>query len=118
VITTIRFRHGRCSLPQRQCLRPCASPPCSSGYAPRRPEQTVLHRVLREHWPAFLERAAEAGGCGAHGSQKRAASRSVAPANGLRLQRVSCGGQSDAVTHSITQWIFVKNFCVYAGSLS
>jgi hypothetical protein len=33
-----------------------------AGYAARRPEQTVLHRVLREHWPAFLERAGEAGG--------------------------------------------------------
>lgn len=34
----------------------------ADGYARRRPEDTVLHRILRAHWPAFLERAEEAGG--------------------------------------------------------
>lgn len=34
----------------------------ADGYARRRPEDTVLHQVLHAHWPAFLERAEEAGG--------------------------------------------------------
>jgi len=36
--------------------------PRTDGYARRRPEDTVLHSVVRAHWPAFLERAEEAGG--------------------------------------------------------
>ena len=39
-----------------------ARAPRADGYARRRPEDTVLHRVLRARWPAFLERAEEAGG--------------------------------------------------------
>ncbi len=31
-------------------------------YARRRPEETLLHALVREHWPSFLERAEEAGG--------------------------------------------------------
>ena len=34
----------------------------SRGYERRRPEQTVLYRVLGEHWAAFREQAQEAGG--------------------------------------------------------
>ncbi|MCC6877752.1 MAG: transposase [Sandaracinaceae bacterium] len=34
----------------------------SRGYERRRPEQTVLYRVLAEHWPAFRAQAQEAGG--------------------------------------------------------
>ena len=32
------------------------------GYAPRRPEDTVLHRTLAAHWPAFMAKAEEHGG--------------------------------------------------------
>jgi hypothetical protein len=32
------------------------------GYTPRRPEQTDLHRLVSAWWPAFRERAEEAGG--------------------------------------------------------
>ena len=39
-----------------------AHAPRADGYVRRRPEDTVLHRVLRTHWPALLERADEAGG--------------------------------------------------------
>ena len=28
----------------------------------RQPEHTALHRVLVQHWPAFVERAEQAGG--------------------------------------------------------
>jgi len=34
----------------------------ADGYERRRPEDTLLHRVVREHWPAFLARAEEEGG--------------------------------------------------------
>jgi len=43
-----------------------SEPACSAdrrdGYARRQPELTALHRTLSAHWPAFLERANEAGG--------------------------------------------------------
>jgi len=39
-----------------------ARPSRPDGYTRRRPEDTVLHQVLRAHFPAFLERADEAGG--------------------------------------------------------
>ena len=32
------------------------------AYARRRPEDAVLYQVVAEHWPAFRERAEEAGG--------------------------------------------------------
>ena len=34
----------------------------ADSYARRRPEETLLHRVVREHWPVFRERAEEQGG--------------------------------------------------------
>ncbi|MCZ7680805.1 MAG: transposase [Sandaracinaceae bacterium] len=34
----------------------------ADGYVRREPEATVLYRVVREHWPRFLERAQEQGG--------------------------------------------------------
>lgn len=37
-------------------------PSGGSGYEPHRPEETVLHRTVSRHWPAFLERAEEHGG--------------------------------------------------------
>ena len=36
--------------------------PRADGYARREPEATLLHRLVQEHWPAFLERAEEQGG--------------------------------------------------------
>jgi len=41
-------------------LDPSTSHP--DDYARRRPEDTVLYQVVAEHWPAFRERAEEAGG--------------------------------------------------------
>ena len=42
---------------------PHAAPtPRADGYERRRPEDTLLHRVVREHWPVFRERAEEHGG--------------------------------------------------------
>ena len=32
------------------------------GYARHRTEETVLYRTIEAHWPAFRERAEEAGG--------------------------------------------------------
>jgi len=32
-------------------------------YTRRRPEETILYQVVAEHWPAFRERAEEAGAC-------------------------------------------------------
>ena len=40
----------------------CPAPGRADGYARRRPEETLLHALVREHWPRFLERAEEAGG--------------------------------------------------------
>jgi hypothetical protein len=34
----------------------------ADGYARREPEATLLYRLVREHWPVFLERAEEQGG--------------------------------------------------------
>ena len=42
--------------------RECWEPDRSDKYARRRPEETLLHALVREHWPLFLERAEEAGG--------------------------------------------------------
>ena len=42
--------------------RECWEPDRSDGYARRRPEETLLHALVREHWPRFLERAEEEGG--------------------------------------------------------
>jgi hypothetical protein len=36
--------------------------PGTTTYRRRQPEHTALHRVLKQHWPTFLERAEEAGG--------------------------------------------------------
>ena len=33
----------------------------SDNYARRRPEETALYELVAEHWPAFRERAEEAG---------------------------------------------------------
>lgn len=41
-------------------MRPPA--PVPEGYAPRRPEQTDLHRLVSAWWPGFRERSEEAGG--------------------------------------------------------
>jgi len=48
---------------------PAASPAAMSAhtlatdtYQRRQPEHTALHRVLVQHWPAFVERAEQAGG--------------------------------------------------------
>ena len=49
------------SLPaQASLLEP--STPHPDDYARRRPEQSVLYQVVAQHWPAFRERAEEAGG--------------------------------------------------------
>ena len=40
----------------------CAASTRADGYERRRPEDTLLHRVVTEHWPDFLERAEQAGG--------------------------------------------------------
>ncbi|MBX3276307.1 MAG: transposase zinc-binding domain-containing protein [Sandaracinaceae bacterium] len=37
-------------------------PARADGYARRRPEDTLLYALVREHWPRFLERAEEQGG--------------------------------------------------------
>jgi len=42
--------------------RLCPEGARSDGYERRRPEETVLYRLVQEHWPRFLERAEEAGG--------------------------------------------------------
>lgn len=42
--------------------RSCPEGARSDGYERRRPEETVLYQLVREHWPRFLERAEEAGG--------------------------------------------------------
>ena len=42
--------------------RECWEPDRADGYARRRPEETLLYALVREHWPRFLERAEEAGG--------------------------------------------------------
>ena len=39
----------------------CPKSARSDGYERRRPEETVLYLVVREHWPRFLERAEDAG---------------------------------------------------------
>ena len=33
-----------------------------TGTGRRRPEETLLHELVREHWPRFVERAEEQGG--------------------------------------------------------
>ena len=40
----------------------CAPPRRRDGYERRRPEETLLYQLVREHWPRFLERAEEQGG--------------------------------------------------------
>ena len=40
----------------------CAEERRGDGYARRRPEETLLYKVVAEHWPRFLERAEESGG--------------------------------------------------------
>ena len=40
----------------------CAKQTRSDGYAPRRPEDTLLHTLVSEHWPRFRERAEAQGG--------------------------------------------------------
>ena len=40
----------------------CPEPSRPDGYARRRPEQTCLHRVVKAHWPRFLEQAEARGG--------------------------------------------------------
>ena len=40
----------------------CAEQTHSDGYAPRRPEDTLLHALVTEHWPRFSERAEAQGG--------------------------------------------------------
>ncbi len=40
----------------------CSAAPGRDDYQRRRPEETLLYRLVEEHWPAFLERAEEAGG--------------------------------------------------------
>jgi hypothetical protein len=40
----------------------CAEQTRSDGYAPRRPEDTLLHALVSEHWPRFRERAEAHGG--------------------------------------------------------
>jgi hypothetical protein len=40
----------------------CAEQTRSDGYAPRRPEDTLLHALVSEHWPRFRERAEARGG--------------------------------------------------------
>ena len=47
--------------------RPVGSEPCAEaarpdGYARRRPEGTLLHRLVSAHWPVLLARAEEQGG--------------------------------------------------------
>ena len=45
-----------------------AAPSCGpqagrpDGYARRRPEETLLYQVVRDHWPEFLRRSEERGG--------------------------------------------------------
>ncbi len=39
-----------------------ACDPRTDGYERRRPEETLLYRVVHEHWPAFREFAEERGG--------------------------------------------------------
>jgi len=44
---------------------PAAAHRCAAlppGYAPRKPEQTLLHQTLSVHWPAFRRRAEAHGG--------------------------------------------------------
>ena len=50
---------ARC-LRRRHLMRAPALPP--EGYAPRRPEETDLHRLVTAWWPRFRERSEEAGG--------------------------------------------------------
>lgn len=40
----------------------CPQTLAAGAYQRREPEHTALHRVLSQHWPAFVERAEEAGG--------------------------------------------------------
>ena len=40
----------------------CPLPARADGYARRRPEDTLLYALVREHWPRLLERAEEQGG--------------------------------------------------------
>ncbi|MFT5358736.1 MAG: hypothetical protein ACI9KE_005975, partial [Polyangiales bacterium] len=40
----------------------CAEQTRSDGYAPRCPEDTLLHALVSEHWPRFRERAEAQGG--------------------------------------------------------
>jgi Transposase zinc-binding domain/Putative transposase len=40
----------------------CPSSGSPTAYARRRPEETLLHRVVSQHWQAFRERAEHAGG--------------------------------------------------------
>ena len=40
----------------------CAAFARTDGYERRRPEETLLYRLLEEHWPTFLEKAHESGG--------------------------------------------------------
>jgi hypothetical protein len=46
------------------CARASLSPATrrADGYARRRPEETLLYRVVREHWPSFRDNAGEQGG--------------------------------------------------------
>ncbi len=40
----------------------CPQTLAAGAYQRREPEHTTLHRVLSQHWPAFVERAEDAGG--------------------------------------------------------
>jgi hypothetical protein len=46
------------------CARASLSPATrrADGYARRRPEETLLYRVVAEHWPSFRDNAGEQGG--------------------------------------------------------
>ncbi|MFT5356793.1 MAG: hypothetical protein ACI9KE_004019 [Polyangiales bacterium] len=46
----------------RPATSTCTEQGRSDGYAPRRPEDTLLHALVSEHWPRFRERAEAQGG--------------------------------------------------------
>jgi hypothetical protein len=41
---------------------PCSTTPRRDSYERRRPDETLLYRLIEEHWPTFLERAEQSGG--------------------------------------------------------
>ena len=47
---------------RRWCTPLAAAARRVDSYARRRPEETLLYRVVREHWPSFREKAEEQGG--------------------------------------------------------